>query len=35
VTSPATTIERLCEVLGVQPPPPGSPNPPDSGGPGC
>jgi hypothetical protein len=35
VTSPETTIERLGEVLGVQPPPPGSPNPPDSGGPGC
>jgi hypothetical protein len=35
LTSPATTIERLGEVLGVQPPPPGSPNPPDSGGPGC
>jgi hypothetical protein len=34
VTSPETTIERLGEVLGVQPPP-GSPNPPDSGGPGC
>jgi hypothetical protein len=35
LTSPATTIERLGEVLGVQPPPPGSPNPPDSGGPPC
>ena len=29
MTSPETPIERLGEVLGVQPPPPGS------GGPGC
>ena len=35
VTSPETTIERLGEVLGMQPPPPGSPNPSDSGGPAC
>jgi hypothetical protein len=35
VTSPETTLERLGEVVGVQPPPPGSPNPSDSGGPAC
>jgi hypothetical protein len=35
VTSPETTIERLGEVLGVQPPPPGSTNRSGSGGPGC
>jgi hypothetical protein len=35
VTSPETTIERLGQVLGVRPPPPGGPNPSDSGGPAC
>jgi hypothetical protein len=35
VTSPETTLERLGEVLGVPPPPPGSPNPSDSGAPAC
>jgi hypothetical protein len=35
VTSPETTIERLGEVLGVQPPPPGSPDRSGIGGPLC